>query len=130
MSLPLTLLAATLLAGSPPAHEGALATTVPPASAEVQRFDGSPVAALERGMESRVLLLPGAGVLPSSVELHRAAATVEAPAALQAGNRRGVPYMASGAALLVAGLLIGGEVGTLVALGGALIGAYGVFLYF
>lgn len=42
----------------------------------------------------------------------------------------GMPYMVAGGALLVAGLLIGGDAGTLVAVGGAVIGAYGLYLYF
>jgi hypothetical protein len=42
----------------------------------------------------------------------------------------GTPYMIAGGALLVAGLLIGGDAGTLVAVGGAVIGAYGLFLHF
>lgn len=45
-------------------------------------------------------------------------------------GRSGMPYMIAGGALLVAGLLIGGDAGTLVAVGGAVIGAYGLYLHF
>lgn len=68
--------------------------------------------------------------------------TVTAPAAAEARSEtavnqpvmqrggRGTGYMIAGAALLVAGLLIEGDAGTLVAVGGAAIGAYGLYLYF
>ena len=52
-----------------------------------------------------------------------------APAA-QPRRSEAVALMAAGAALLVAGAVIGGDAGTLVMVAGAGIGAYGVYLYF
>ena len=42
----------------------------------------------------------------------------------------GTGYMIAGAALFIGGLLIGGDAGTAVAVAGAAIGAYGLFVYF
>ncbi|MGQ0561207.1 MAG: hypothetical protein ACT443_04960 [Gemmatimonadota bacterium] len=42
----------------------------------------------------------------------------------------GIGYMIAGAALFVAGLLIEGDAGTFVAVAGAGIGAYGLYLHF
>jgi hypothetical protein len=42
----------------------------------------------------------------------------------------GTGFMIAGAALLLAGLLIDGDAGTLVAVSGAAIGAYGLYLHF
>lgn len=75
--------------------------------------------------------------------VNAAALTVTAPApaaevaadkemnqpAFQRGGA-GTGYMIAGAALLVAGLLIDGDAGTLVAVSGAAIGAYGLYLHF
>lgn len=49
---------------------------------------------------------------------------------MQARNRRGIPLMAAGLGLLVAGAIIGGDTGTIVMVSGAAIGAYGMYLYF
>lgn len=45
-------------------------------------------------------------------------------------SRGAVPLMAAGGALFIAGLLIGDDLGTLLAVGGAVVGSYGVYLYF
>ena len=42
----------------------------------------------------------------------------------------GTGYMIAGAALFIGGLLIGGDAGTAVAVAGAAIGAYGLYIYF
>jgi hypothetical protein len=54
----------------------------------------------------------------------------EVPASLFArqDRRSGVTWLVVGAALIGAGLLIDGDAGTAVSIGGALLGAYGVFL--
>ena len=78
-------------------------------------------------------LMPSGAAL--TVTAPAAEATVEAtdkavnqPAFQRGGS--GTGYMIAGAALLVAGLLIEGDAGTLVAVAGAAIGAYGLFLHF
>ncbi len=43
---------------------------------------------------------------------------------------RGIGLMIAGGALFVAGLLIDGDAGTLVAVTGAALGAYGLYIYF
>ncbi len=48
----------------------------------------------------------------------------------QLRSRRGRTYMIAGAAALVAGLLIDGDVGTLIAAGGVALGVYGILLYY
>lgn len=76
-------------------------------------------------------------LMPASAGLMVTAPAVAEATAERAVNepvmqRRGsgTGYMIAGAALLVAGLLIEGDAGTLVAVGGAVIGAYGLYLHF
>jgi len=56
------------------------------------------------------------------------------PALLQpqarARNRRGIPLMVAGGALFVAGAIIGDDAGTILMLGGAGVGAWGLYVYF
>lgn len=47
---------------------------------------------------------------------------------LQQDRRRGLTYVLVGGALIAAGLLIDGDAGAAVSVGGAVLGAYGVFL--
>jgi hypothetical protein len=55
---------------------------------------------------------------------------VEAPAELRAAHHgQGFAMMVTGGALLLAGLLIGDDIGTVIAVGGAGIGAYGLYTY-
>lgn len=131
MTLPTSLLAAALSLAAPlPPADGAVPVapdpvTVTSVPAPGTPADGLAASAFRQGAESMAVLAPSMVTAPLLK-----AGNVEEAILLQARDRRGVPLMASGAALLVAGLLIGGDVGTLVALGGAVIGAYGVFLYF
>jgi len=55
-----------------------------------------------------------------------------APAAVlaQDKNKAGLPFMIAGGAAFVAGLIIGGDAGTVVAVAGVGIGVYGIILYF
>jgi hypothetical protein len=48
----------------------------------------------------------------------------------RARNRRGVPLMVAGGVLFVAGAIVGKDVGTILMLGGAGIGAFGAYVYF
>ncbi len=62
-----------------------------------------------------------------------AAATAPAPApvvAPQVTGRSGRTYMIAGAAALVGGLLIGDDLGNLIAAGGVVLAVYGIILYY
>lgn len=48
----------------------------------------------------------------------------------RARNRRGVPLMVAGGILFVAGAIAGDDVGTILMLGGAGVGAWGAYVYF
>lgn len=48
----------------------------------------------------------------------------------QADSRRGRTFMIAGAAALVGGLLVGDDIGTILAAGGVVLGVYGIILYF
>jgi hypothetical protein len=56
----------------------------------------------------------------------------DSPLALpqESGGRRGKAFMIAGAAALIGGLIVGGDLGTVIAAGGVVLGAYGVILYF
>ena len=63
-------------------------------------------------------------------EVENRFATADDAAVLLPPTRASKALMLAGAALLVTGLIIGDDAGTLVAVVGAGIGAYGVYLYF
>ena len=56
-------------------------------------------------------------------------AAVGATPALQSRTRRGQTLMIVGGAAFLAGLIIGDDAGTAIAIGGALIGLYGLYLW-
>lgn len=56
-------------------------------------------------------------------------AIAPAPQRRTAQQRRGTTYMIVGGAMLIGGLVIGDDAGTIVALGGLGIGIYGLYLY-
>lgn len=73
---------------------------------------------------------PGSAAAITRVEMPADGLAPASPALEPAGgNRRGIPFMAAGGALFLAGAIIGGGAGTIVMVAGAGIGAYGVFLY-
>lgn len=45
-------------------------------------------------------------------------------------NRKGIPLMVAGGAAFVAGIIAGGDAGTILMLGGAGVGAWGIYVYF
>lgn len=80
-------------------------------------------------------LLPTPGPLTLSSPPQERVGTEELRAAevlpqARARNRRGVPFMVAGGVLIVAGAIAGNDVGTILILGGAGLGAYGAFTYF
>lgn len=48
----------------------------------------------------------------------------------QERNRAGIPFMVGGGVAFVAGVIAGGDAGTLLMLGGGGVGAYGAYVYF
>ena len=70
----------------------------------------------------------GARAVRSGVSLQEAT-TTQAPQLMQGGDRRNVAWMVVGLAAVGVGVLIGGDVGTVVALGGAVVGLVGLFRY-
>jgi hypothetical protein len=49
---------------------------------------------------------------------------------VQSGSKSGLGFMIAGGAALVAGLLIGGTTGDVIAIGGAVLGVWGIIVYF
>jgi hypothetical protein len=97
-----------------------------------------PARAQERGSEPRTQsaqskparhLAPSASLLfaPMVLEKQETAREVAQPALSQ---RDGFGLMIAGGALFVAGVLVGGDAGTIMAVAGAGAGAYGMYLYF
>ncbi len=123
---------ATAAPGAAPISQGfaPLSTGPLPAVESVLPGDGAadeaPSAAdrLRAGAATGALLTVG---LQEALELRTAP---DAPALQQIRSRGAVPLMAAGGALFIAGLLIGDDLGTLLAVGGAVMGSYGVYLYF
>ena len=70
----------------------------------------------------------GARAVRSGVS-KREAAAVSAPQLMQTGDRRNVSWMIVGLAAVGVGVLIGGDAGTVVAVGGAVVGLVGLFRY-
>ena len=76
-------------------------------------------------------LMPEAAIrllAPAEAAVAAPEAELAQPAVAQRGAGTGL--IVAGAALFVAGLIVGDDAGTLLAVGGAAIGAYGLYLYF
>ena len=103
-----------------------------------QGVGAAPAPGIERGesLAARLTPLAGAPTLlrsawpsePSIDASSRAFATPLRQARVR--DRRGIPYMVAGGILFVAGAIVGDDVGTLLILGGAGVGAYGAYVYF
>jgi hypothetical protein len=65
------------------------------------------------------------GVQPASLDATEAVTTTANAAKL----KKGVPLMIVGGAALITGLIIGGDVGTVIAVGGGLLGLYGLYVF-
>jgi hypothetical protein len=125
-------MAALLLVGTTPVHAqtgfGATdATGVTHATTQAT----IPTAAdrLHAGVAKTALLSrPSGGVAAAPAWQQATAAEVPATMVMQTDRRSGVTWIVVGAALLGAGLLIDGDAGTALSVGGALVGVYGVYL--
>ena len=73
----------------------------------------------------------GPSLANARVAAHKVSAPHGAPAVIQnrSTNRNAVALMAVGGAALVIGAVIGDDAGTLVMLGGAVVGLYGLYLF-
>lgn len=87
----------------------------------------------ERGNAWLTLPTHSATLLPSAstslVDLTRES-DMTAALVPQVRDRAGVPYMVAGGVLFIAGILVNGDAGTVLMIGGAGVGAYGAFVYF
>ena len=86
----------------------------------------TPAASLQPSEESSRL---AAAIPLTEADLYSESATPSAVLA-QEKNKAGLPFMIAGGAAFVAGLIIGGDAGTVVAVAGVGIGVYGIILYF
>src|SRR5437868_5994066 len=86
----------------------------------------TPAQQLQPQAASALLTAPAPGVTQLSEDKNAPAQPVRAP------HRHGPGFglMVAGGALFVAGLLVGGGAGTAMAIGGAVVGAYGLYVYF
>lgn len=114
---------AAALTFTPVALQAQSATSAAPA-------DEKPVEQASTSLRER-LMPPAATLLltaPAVAEKPAEAARVDSPVAVP--RSAGVPLMIAGGALFVAGLIAGGDGGTVLVIAGAGIGAYGLYLYF
>ena len=88
----------------------------------------APTTAAATPMTAAQHLAPAASLLFAPATLERSTTPVLAMPALSRND--GLGMMIAGGALFVAGLVVGGDAGTLMAVGGAGVGAYGLYLYF
>lgn len=110
----------------------ALITLVPTTSAhgqaaDVQSIVSNPANAAD-GLSAKQVGISRAALLEHTRQVEAAPA---GPTNLlpQARSRRGMPLMIVGGAAFLAGLIIGDDAGTAIAVGGAAIGLYGLYLW-
>ena len=111
-----------------------LAVSAAPVGAQsVSQNDSTPTPAVtatssqpDSNSESR-----GPRLANARVAAHAESAPIGAPPVIQnrSSNRNAVALMAVGGAALVIGAVIGEDAGTLVMLGGAVVGLYGLYLF-
>jgi hypothetical protein len=105
---------------------------VAPASARAQNSAEPAVAALADSLTPSRLDAKQVGITRTALDQHtRRAEAADAPVLLQGQSRsaRGRTLMIVGGAAFLAGLLIGDDAGNAVAIGGAVIGIYGLYLW-
>ena len=119
-----------------------IVTAIQPSEVEGQELPAERPAAVvpvhEPGSSSpsaaEALRLPGidASLLGLPAEPIETAADGERPVAMpqESSSGRGKVFMIAGAAALVGGLIVGKDIGTIIAAGGVVLGVYGVILYF
>lgn len=95
-------------------------------AAEEARYETSGAELLAPPANSLTLLPPVRSPRKAGGEPDR----LPGPVLPQARNRRGVPFMVTGGVLFLAGAIIGNDGGTILMIGGAVVGAYGTYVYF
>lgn len=125
-------IAALLLVGATPVYaQTGVGTTDATGATNAVTEAAAPTAAdrLHAGVAKSVLLsTPPRGLTPAPAWQPATAADAPAVMVMQTDRRGGVTWIVVGAALLGAGLVVGGDAGTALSVGGALIGVYGVYL--
>ena len=87
--------------------------------------------AAQPSLQQRLMPDNAAALLaPAQAEIAEESREVAPASANMAPSGTGTGLMIAGAALFVAGLIVGDDAGTLLAVTGAAIGAYGLYLYF
>ena len=124
---PIALAALIVAASTTAAQDAPRPVAAASASASVSLFAPPPIAAPLPAIAAST----GPSVAKVGVAYAPAARTAVAPAPQRrtAQQRKGTTYMIVGGALLIGGLVIGDDAGTIVALGGLGIGIYGLYLY-
>ena len=119
----------TIPAGASSASRSARAASADAAALASARLSAGDTRASEVPATPARQLAPSASLLLVPIAVTAPAATeFVQPAALT--RRDGFGMMIGGGALFVAGLLVGGDAGTIMALAGGGVGAYGLYLYF
>lgn len=112
----------------------ALAVNAAPVGAQsVSQNDSTPAPALvpSATQPDSTADARGPRLANARVAMHAETAPIGAPPVIQnrSSNRNAVALMAVGGAALVVGAVIGDDAGTLVMLGGAAVGLYGLYLF-
>lgn len=105
---------------------------VPASSARAQTADvqsaASSVTSAADGLSAKQVGISRATLVEHTRQVETAPAGA-ATALAQARARRGMPLMIVGGAAFLAGLIIGDDAGTAIAVGGAAVGLYGLYLW-
>ena len=112
----------------------ALAVNAAPLGAQsVSQNDSTPTAAVVAPVAQTDSAVDARGprLAAARVAVHAESTPIGAPPLIQnrRSNRNSVALMAVGGAALVIGAVIGDDAGTLVMLGGAVVGLYGLYLF-
>lgn len=103
------------------------------AAAQMAQPAPAPSAAESAVAEPTAALQAGPRIETSSVAFQPAVAADSASAAAQSGNSANLgqsrAMMIAGGAAVVVGIIIGDEIGTLIAVSGAVVGLYGLYQY-
>jgi hypothetical protein len=106
-----------------------LLVTATPAAVFAQAVPAAPAAENKPTLQQRLMPESTAKLLAPTPAAAVAEAESTEPLMMQ-GRGSGVGLMIAGGALFVAGLIVGNDAGTVLAVTGAAIGAYGLYLYF